>query len=100
MTDTKKRSVLAPRGLRATKFRLRGQEMAILSFPSEPPPLPAELSPAEQDVLKLVLSGISNAEIARRRGRSARTIANQLAACYKKLGVSSRLELAAKLGRR
>jgi DNA-binding NarL/FixJ family response regulator len=72
----------------------------VLSFPSEPPPLPPELSPAERDVMALVLDGVSNAEIARRRGRSVRTIANQIAACYKKLGVSSRLELAARLGRR
>jgi DNA-binding NarL/FixJ family response regulator len=88
-----------PAGLRASTFRLRGQDVAVLSFPSDPPPLPAELSPAEREVMLLVLDGVSNAEIARRRGRSARTIANQIAACYKKLGVSSRLELAAKLGR-
>lgn len=42
-----------------------------------------------------LLDGQSNAEIAARRGRSARTVANQVAAVLRKLGVSSRIELIA-----
>ncbi len=55
------------------------------------------LSSEERRVLVLMLTGLSSAEIARRRGRSTRTIANQLASSYRKLGVSSRGELVAKL---
>jgi DNA-binding NarL/FixJ family response regulator len=40
-----------------------------------------------------VLSGLSNADIAGRRGTAVRTIANQVASIYRKLQVRSRLEL-------
>jgi DNA-binding NarL/FixJ family response regulator len=42
-----------------------------------------------------VLSGCTNAAIALGRRTSCRTVANQLAAIYRKLGVSSRWKLAA-----
>ena len=45
-----------------------------------------------------VVAGRSNGEIAAARGRSVRTIANQVAAIFRKLGVGSRLELARRLG--
>ena len=60
----------------------------------------ATLTPAERAVVALALEGCSNQEIARRRGASARTIANQLASAYRKLGVSGRAELAALGARR
>ena len=53
-----------------------------------------DLTPAEHAVAIDVLAGLSNAEVARKRGRSRRTIANQLAAIYRKLGIHSRVELA------
>lgn len=46
-------------------------------------------------VVTLVLEGLSNEEIARSRGARYRTVANQLAGIYKKLGVASRTELIA-----
>ncbi|MFW6050714.1 MAG: response regulator transcription factor [Myxococcota bacterium] len=52
------------------------------------------LTRAEQDVVAHLLEGASNAEIARRRGTSPRTVANQLACVFRKLGVSSRQEVA------
>lgn len=58
----------------------------------------ARLTNAEKAVIELAASGLSNAAIARRRRASPRTIANQLAVAYKKLGVGSRRELRAKLG--
>lgn len=58
-----------------------------------------QLTPAEQEVVRLVLDGHSNREIALRRGASAKTVANQLGGIYQKLGVSSRYELAALIGR-
>ena len=56
----------------------------------------SSLTPAERAVVELAASGLSNAAIARRRHATPRTIANQLAAAYKKLGVGSRRELRAK----
>ena len=57
----------------------------------------ARLSRAERDVLDLALAGLSNENIALRRGRSVRTVANQIARGIRKLGVQSRFELAAHL---
>jgi DNA-binding CsgD family transcriptional regulator len=57
--------------------------------------LDERLTNAEKAVTALAVVGLSNAEIAGARGVSERTIANQLAAIYRKLGVSSRFELAA-----
>lgn len=48
------------------------------------------ITSAEADVLFLALSGRSNAEIAAHRGRSVRTVANQLASAYRKLGMVTR----------
>jgi DNA-binding NarL/FixJ family response regulator len=57
----------------------------------------AGLTPAERSVAKGLLAGLSDKEIARERNCSQRTIANQAAAVYRKLGVRSRVELASKL---
>ena len=46
-----------------------------------------------------LLDGLSGAELAAQRGRSYRTIANQLATIYRKCGVNSRQELIARLSR-
>jgi DNA-binding NarL/FixJ family response regulator len=51
------------------------------------------LTPAESAVTALLLEGRTNAEIAQARGSSERTVANQAAKIYQKLGVGSRLEL-------
>jgi DNA-binding CsgD family transcriptional regulator len=51
------------------------------------------LTPAETAVVALAIEGYSNEEIARVRGCSARTVANQLAAVYVKKRVSGRREL-------
>lgn len=70
-------------------------EVAVLSFTlggNES----ANLSSAESDVLRHLLAGRSNAEIATLRGCSARTVANQVASLFRKLGVRSRLELVAR----
>lgn len=61
------------------------------------PRLPGVLSDSEQQVVLAVLAGRSNLEIAKARGTSIKTVANQLQAVYRKLGVGSRDELAARL---
>lgn len=53
------------------------------------------LTEAEHDVMFHAVRGASNAEIAELRGTSTRTVANQLASIYRKLGLCSRTELAA-----
>lgn len=53
------------------------------------------LTPAEHAVAALAILGHDNAEIARLRGTSIRTVANLLARTFRKLGVGSRGELAA-----
>src|SRR5262249_52721967 len=57
----------------------------------------AELTTAEREVLADVLRGCSNGEIALLRRRAARTIVNQVAGVFAKLGVHSRRELVARL---
>lgn len=54
------------------------------------------LTRAEREVARAILRGHSNAKIAADRQRSLRTVANQVAVIFRKLGVSSRAELLAK----
>lgn len=55
------------------------------------------LTVAEQEVLALLLDGYDNAAIAEARSTSPRTAANQIASIFRKVGVTSRAELAAKV---
>jgi DNA-binding CsgD family transcriptional regulator len=57
------------------------------------PALPNGLTHAEQGVVRAILAGRSNAEIAAARGTSVNTVANQLRSVYAKLGISGRVEL-------
>lgn len=54
------------------------------------------LTRAENEILRLVREGLSNAEIAARRGRSIRTIANQVARLLEKTKAMSRRALLAR----
>lgn len=56
-------------------------------------PVIAGLSAAEHEVVSLAAAGLSNSKIAQRRNVSARTVANQIASAFRKLGVGSRFEL-------
>ena len=55
------------------------------------------LTKAEREVVTHVLSGLTDGEIARRRGVSTRTVSAQVASILSKLGAASRTELGAKL---
>jgi DNA-binding CsgD family transcriptional regulator len=87
----------APRDLRTQNFELDGRQYVVLSFESGQAPRLAGLSKAETEVVRAALAGLTNEEIAVTRGRSIFTIQNQLAAAWRKLGVSSRHEAAAML---
>jgi DNA-binding NarL/FixJ family response regulator len=67
--------------------------LAIVSWPVVPRSRSSSLSTAEEAVLRGVALGKSNAEIAKERGTSPRTVANQVAGLLRKYGVSSRYEL-------
>jgi DNA-binding CsgD family transcriptional regulator len=69
-------------------------ELVVLSF-TLPVDSAINLSSAESDVVRHILAGRSNSEIAALRRCSARTVANQIASLFRKLGVRSRLELVA-----
>lgn len=89
-----------PPGLRVLRFDTPGGEFIVFSYPEADAPAwdLSVLTPAEQLVASLLLSGASRAEIAARRGVSLATIASQLTSLYDKFGVTTRAELVALLG--
>lgn len=87
----------ATRGARITGFHHAGERYVVISVPLAAQ-LPESLSPAEREVVSLLLTGASNAAIAKARRVSVRTIANQVANALKKLKVGSRTELIARFG--
>jgi DNA-binding NarL/FixJ family response regulator len=78
-----------PRAVRAV--RVANLTFVMLARPERL--LTDKVSPAEVDILQMRAEGMSHAEIAARRKTSKRTIANQLASAWKKLGISGRNEL-------
>jgi DNA-binding CsgD family transcriptional regulator len=76
-----------------TPFDVAGEPLVVFSF-EHAPAVRRALTRAENEIVLHLLDGRSNTEIARLRGRSPSTIANQVATIFKKLGVKSRLELA------
>lgn len=87
---------LQPHGLKVQCFENESDAFAVieLAFRGWGDPDPnGMLSRAERAVVMLALDGLSNQEIARARGTSLRTVANQIASIFRKLGVGSRPEL-------
>jgi len=89
----------APEQLSVAHFRVGEDEFAVLSFPMEREALPTTLTTAEHAVLRGILRGESNGDIATKRGTSIRTVANQVQSIFRKLHVHSRAELSALLAR-
>ena len=84
---------------RTSPLQFGSEELFVLSLPiGLPPKIARKLSPSEIDVLEKVLDGLSNAAIAEARNRHPRTVANQLASAYRKLGIGSRNELIGLVG--
>jgi DNA-binding CsgD family transcriptional regulator len=75
-----------------------GEELVYFESRLGALPLDA-LTGIERDLVMAMLTGASNQDVATRRGVSIRTVANQVAKVFRKLGASSRRELAAKLAR-
>lgn len=95
-----------PRGLETREVVVAGHRLRLLSFPIEAGSADdasvsaCALTAAERDVLALVLAGESNRSIAALRSVSYRTVANQVASIFRKLGVGSRRGLLARLPRK
>jgi DNA-binding CsgD family transcriptional regulator len=83
-----------PRGLELSFVWIDGEELAVLSHPLEEPPPLERLTEAERQVTVGVLDGLSNEQIAHRRGTTSSTVARQIASVFRKLGVGSRRQLA------
>lgn len=84
--------------VRGFDLSVGGARFRVLVADDDAEPLSA-LTAAERDVALAFAAGESHADIAARRGSSVRTVGNQLASVYAKLGVSSRAELIARLTR-
>jgi len=94
------RLAMASAGADAWRAAVGDAELGVLVVGAETEDEHLPLTIAERDVARLVADGLTNAEIAGRRGSSERTIANQIAAIYEKLGIGSRPELVVALMRR
>ncbi len=95
--------IKAPDAFAAWWMRIGSDEFVLFEIPEplrgpDGAGLPG-LTAAEADVARYVLAGLSNAEVARRRGSSPRTVANQVARIFRKLGIASRNELSALFAR-
>lgn len=87
----------APTGMRSSRFAVGADEYLVISYELDDPKPSESLTAAERDVALFLVRGWSLVRIAKARRTSRRTIANQAQAIYRKLGVTSRLELAALL---
>jgi DNA-binding NarL/FixJ family response regulator len=83
-----------PLGLEGDVIENDEGALSFLRFPLARGAFPEGLTPAERVVVQRVLEGSSNASIARERRTTLSTVASQLRALYRKVGVSSRAELA------
>lgn len=85
-----------PEDLSCSLLEIGTSVVALLRFSNQRPRNAPVLTAAEEIVMQGIFEGKSNEAIARARGTSPRTIANQIASIFKKHGVSSRRELVAR----
>ena len=89
-----RRRIREPREIVAWRLDAGGDAYALLEWaPRGSAAAFGRLTRAERDVAGLIAAGLSNAEIASRRISSPRTVANQAASVFRKLGVRSRIGL-------
>jgi DNA-binding NarL/FixJ family response regulator len=98
-TDDATARLTPPKGFRSARLDYEGRAILVMSYDVPDWEFPAGLTTTEQAVLRAMLNGASQQEIATARGVSYRTVANQIASAYGKLGVGSRAEVAALLRR-
>lgn len=73
------------------------EKLLVGAYPLVDERLVANLTAAEREIVVHLVSGSTNGDIARRRGSSERTVANQVQSIFRKLGARSRSELASRL---
>lgn len=78
------------------RLRRGDDEYLVLSLPLR---VPSELTRAEGEVAHMATAGLTEREIASRRGVSRKTVHNQLQSVYRKLGVRDRAQLVRRLAR-
>ena len=85
------RALCAPMGAALTLARADALAARLPGPPAAPPAaLPAGLTAREAEVLRLVATGLANAEVAAQLSLSPRTVNAHLTTIYGKLGVASR----------
>lgn len=82
-----------PPGFELSEFSYGGHSYRVVSSVYPEAALAEVLPKAEHDVVTRMIRGLSHAEIAIHRNASRRTVANQTASAFKRLGVSGRAEL-------
>jgi DNA-binding CsgD family transcriptional regulator len=80
----------SPRFGRLSRVEIDGQALWVVSVVRPDLEFPVALSDAEAAVLRELIAGRSHAQISNLRATSRRTVANQLATVFRKLGVSGR----------
>lgn len=75
---------------RLTRIKAKNEKHWLVSVERPDLDFPVALSEAEAFVVRELVSGRTHAEISAHRATSPRTVANQLASAFKKLGVSGR----------
>lgn len=83
--------------IQTTLQRLASLENLMTTRSVQESSLLDRVTPAERALVHLIREGCSNKEIAARLGKSARTVRTQLSSVYKKIGVTSRSRLVARL---
>lgn len=76
-------------------MEVAGEQCLLIAYALKRPLSFSVLTAAELEVTEGVIAGLSARSLSRRRGVSERTVSNQLARIYRKLGVCSRYELIA-----
>ena len=82
-------------GPRVSRMRVGGEDIIVLSVPLPKLRYPEGTTTAEQEIIDLVLKGLTAKEIAEQRGASLRTVTTQLGTIFRRAGVNSQAELIA-----
>lgn len=84
--------LIAPKVAAKIAERLAGAQSGAKHADEGPPPeWPADLSPREREVLRLLAAGYDNREIASRLFLAEQTVKNHISTLYDKLGVKDRV---------
>lgn len=86
----------APEGLRCLVLEVGSAVVAVFTFRIGDAAPERTLTTAEEQVAVGIMEGKSNEAIAKGRGTSSRTVANQIASIFRKHKVVSRAELVAR----